>query len=207
VNATAPGEPAVRPGPLRRLYLWTMRQAQGRHAWASLGAVSFAESSFFPIPPDVMLLPMMLADRKRAFLMAGWCTIASVIGGIAGYAIGMFLFDSVGTWLVSLYGYEAKMEALRHQYAEYGAWIILIKGATPIPYKLITIASGIFHYPFGMFVLLSVITRSARFYILATLIYLFGDPIRDFVEKRLEWVMMTVAVAVVGGFVIAHYLL
>jgi len=207
VTDTAPGEPIVRPGPLRRLYMWTMRQAQGKHAWASLGVVSFAESSFFPIPPDVMLLPMMLADRKRAFLMAGWCTLASVIGGIAGYAIGMFLFDSVGAWLVSLYGYEQKMEALRHQYAEYGAWIILIKGATPIPYKLITIASGIFHYPFGMFVLLSVITRSARFYILATLIYLFGDPIREFVEKRLEWVMMTVAVAVIGGFVIAHYLL
>ncbi len=200
-------EPIASPGPLRRLYMWTMRQAQGRHAWASLGAVSFAESSFFPIPPDVMLLPMMLADRKRAFLLAGWCTLASVIGGIAGYAIGMFLFDSVGTWLVSLYGYEAKMEALRQQYAEYGAWIILIKGATPIPYKLITIASGIFHYPFGMFVLLSVITRAARFYILAVLIYLFGDPIREFVEKRLEWVMMAVAVAVVGGFVIAHYLL
>lgn len=192
---------------LRKLYDWTMRLAARPDALRALAVVSFAESSFFPIPPDVMLLPMMLADRKRAFLMAGWCTIASVIGGIAGYAIGMFLFDSVGTWLVSLYGYEAKMEALRHQYAEYGAWIILIKGATPIPYKLITIASGIFHYPFGMFVLLSVITRSARFYILATLIYLFGDPIRDFVEKRLEWVMMTVAVAVVGGFVIAHYLL
>ncbi|MEN3975418.1 YqaA family protein [Emcibacter sp. SYSU 3D8] len=205
---TAPQvEPVVRRGPLRRLYLWTMEQARGRHAWTSLGAVSFAESSFFPIPPDVMLLPMMLADRKRAFLLAGWCTLASVLGGMAGYAIGMFLFDSVGNWLVSLYGYEQKMEALRLQYAEYGAWIILIKGATPIPYKLITIASGIFHYPFGMFVLLSVITRSARFFLLAGLIYLFGDPIRDFIEKRLEWVMMTVVVAIVGGFVIAHYLL
>lgn len=197
----------ARPGPLRRLYLWTMRQAQGKHAWRSLAAVSFAESSFFPIPPDVMLLPMMLADRKRAFLLAGLCTVASVLGGIAGYAIGMFLFDSIGNWLVSLYGYEDKMEALRHQYAEYGAWIILIKGATPIPYKLITIASGIFHYPFAMFVLLSVITRAARFYILAVLIYLFGEPIRNFIEKRLEWVMMGVAVAVVAGFVIAHYLL
>jgi membrane protein YqaA with SNARE-associated domain len=200
-------ELVARPGPLRRLYLWTMRQAQGKHAWTSLGAVSFAESSFFPIPPDVMLLPMMLADRKRAFLMAGWCTLASVIGGIAGYAIGMFLFDSIGSWLVDLYGYQDKMEALRHQYAEYGAWIILIKGATPIPYKLITIASGIFHYPFAMFVLLSVITRAARFYILAILIYLFGEPIRNFIEKRLEWVMMGVAIAVVAGFVIAHYLL
>ncbi len=197
----------ARPGPLRRLYLWTMRQAQGKHAWRSLAAVSFAESSFFPIPPDVMLLPMMLADRKRVFLLAGLCTVASVLGGIVGYAIGMFLFDSIGNWLVSLYGYEAKMEALRHQYAEYGAWIILIKGATPIPYKLITIASGIFHYPFAMFVLLSVITRAARFYMLAVLIHLFGEPIRNFVEKRLEWVMMGVAVAVVAGFVIAHYLL
>jgi membrane protein YqaA with SNARE-associated domain len=193
--------------PLRRLYLWTMRQAQGRHAWASLGAVSFAESSFFPIPPDVMLLPMMLADRRRAFLLAGWCTIASVIGGMVGYAIGMFLFDSVGSWLVSLYGYEDKVEHLRQQYAEYGAWIILIKGATPIPYKLVTIASGIFHYPFAMFVLLSVITRAARFYMLAVLLYFFGERIRGFVEKRLEWVMLAVAIAVVGGFAVAHYLL
>ncbi len=104
-----------RRGPLRRLYLWTMRQAQGRHAWASLGAVSFAESSFFPIPPDVMLLPMMLADRRRAFVLAGWCTLASVLGGIVGYGIGMFLYDSVGAWLVSLYGYQDKVEALRHQ--------------------------------------------------------------------------------------------
>ncbi len=193
--------------PLRRLYAWTMRQAQGRHAWATLGAVSFAESSFFPIPPDVMLLPMMLADRKRALLLAGWCTIMSVLGGMVGYAIGMFLYDSIGVWLVSLYGYGEKMEELRQMYADVGAWIILIKGATPIPYKLVTIASGIFHYPFLTFVGLSIVTRAARFYILAILIYLFGDRIRDFIEKRLEWVMMAVLLAIVGGFVIAHYLL
>jgi membrane protein YqaA with SNARE-associated domain len=193
--------------PLRRLYAWTMRQAQGRHAWATLGAVSFAESSFFPIPPDVMLLPMMLADRKRALLLAGWCTLTSVLGGMVGYAIGMFLYDSIGAWLVSLYGYADKMEELRLMYAEVGAWIILIKGATPIPYKLVTIASGIFHYPFLTFVALSVVTRAARFYILAILIYLFGDRIRDFIEKRLEWVMMAVLLAIVAGFVIAHYLL
>jgi membrane protein YqaA with SNARE-associated domain len=192
---------------IRSLYDWVIRLAAHPRALWALAVVSFMESSFFPIPPDVMLLPMMLADRRRAFLLAGWCTLASVLGGIVGYGIGMFLYDSVGAWLVSLYGYQDKVEALRHQYAEYGAWIILIKGATPIPYKLVTIASGIFHYPFATFVLLSVITRAARFYVLAVLIYLFGDTIRDFVEKRLEWVMMTVAIAVVAGFVIAHYLL
>ena len=184
-----------------------MDAARSPNAERALFAVSFAESSFFPLPPDLMLGPMAAAAPERWVRYALTCTVASVLGGLLGYAIGMFLFDSVGAWLVDLYGYQDKMEALRRQYAEYGAWIILIKGATPIPYKLITIASGIFHYPFAMFVLLSVITRAARFYILAVLIYLFGEPIRNFVEKRLEWVMMGVAIAVVAGFVIAHYLL
>ena len=167
--------------------------------------MSFAESSFFPIPPDVMLIPMCLADRARAFLLAAWCTLTSVLGGIAGYAIGALLFNSLGQWLIGLYGYGDELNAFRTLYAEYGAWIILIKGMTPIPYKIITIASGFAGYDFAMFVLLSVITRGVRFTLVAGLIYVFGETIRAFVEKRLGFALL-IALGVVGaGFAIAHY--
>src|SRR5215475_9408357 len=148
----------VKRGFLRGLYYWTMANASGRHAWAALFAISFAESSFFPIAPDVMLLPMVLADRRRAFLLAAWCTLASVLGGMLGYAIGAFLYDSVGQWLISLYGYGERVEEFRAFYAEWGSWVILIKGVSPIPYKLVTIVSGFAGYSFPMFVLLSAIT-------------------------------------------------
>ncbi len=191
---------------LRGLYDWTMANASGRHAWAALFAISFAESSFFPIAPDVMLMPMVLADRKRAFLLAAWCTLASVLGGMFGYAIGAILYDSLGVWLIRVYGYGQSMEAFRESYAQWGAWIILIKGLTPIPYKLVTIASGFAGYNFPLFVLLSVITRGARFTIVAGLIYWFGEPIRHFVEKRLELVMLAVLGTIIAGVLIAKYL-
>src|SRR5712671_4404356 len=148
---------AEKRGVFRSLYDWTMANASGRYAWAALFAVSFAESSFFPIAPDVMLLPMVLADRKRAFLLAAWCTLASVLGGMLGYAIGALLFDSVGQWVISIYGYGDKIEQFRAFYAEWGAWLILIKGVSPIPYKLVTILSGFAGYSFAMFVVLSAI--------------------------------------------------
>jgi len=191
---------------MRTLYDWVMRHAAGPHAFWFLGAIAFAESSFFPIPPDVMLVPMALADRRRGLLLALWCTFASVVGGILGYAIGALLYDSVGQWLIGIYGYGSEMERFRALYAEYGSWIILIKGMTPIPYKLVTIASGFAGYNFPLFVILSVITRGARFSIVAGLIYWFGEPVREFIEKRLELVMLGLLAAVVGGFVIARYL-
>jgi membrane protein YqaA with SNARE-associated domain len=194
-----------RRGVMRGLYDWTMANASGRHAWAALFAVSFAESSFFPIAPDVMLIPMVLADRRRAFLLALWCTLASVIGGMLGYAIGALLYNSVGQWLISVYGYGNKLEAFRAAYAEWGSWIILIKGLTPIPYKIVTIASGFAGYNFGLFVLLSAITRGARFGIEAALLFRFGDPVRDFIEKRFNYAMLAVLAAIVAGFVIARY--
>jgi membrane protein YqaA with SNARE-associated domain len=196
---------AKKPGILRALYDWTMTNARGRHAWAALFAISFAESSFFPIAPDVMLMPMVLADRKRAFLLAAWCTAASVLGGIFGYAIGALLYDSVGLWVIGAYGYGESMETFRQAYAEWGAWIILLKGLTPIPYKLVTIASGFAGYNFPMFVLLSIVTRGARFMVVAGLIYWFGEPIRSFVEKRLELTMLVVLGTIVLGFLLAHY--
>jgi membrane protein YqaA with SNARE-associated domain len=191
---------AARPrSPLRRMYDWCVAAAGKRHALAMLTAVAFAESSFFPIPPDVMLVPMSLARPDRAFLLAAWCTVASVAGGVLGYAIGSLLYDSVGTWLIHLYGYGDKVEAFRAAYAQWGAWIILLKGLTPIPYKIVTITSGFAGYNFLLFVVLSVITRGARFFILAFLLHRYGDYARHIIEKRLAlWTSLFAAVLVIG---------
>jgi membrane protein YqaA with SNARE-associated domain len=184
-----------------------MANAKGRHAWAALFAISFAESSFFPIAPDVMLMPMVLADRKRAFLLAAWCTLASVLGGILGYAIGSWLYDSIGQWVIRAYGYGDKIEEFRAFYAEWGAWVILVKGALPIPYKLITIMSGFAGYNFGMFVILSTITRGLRFGAEAALLYRFGAPIQEFIEKRLELAMLLIVGTIIAGLIMAKYVI
>src|SRR3984893_13204045 len=191
---------AEKRGLFRSLYDWTMANATGRYAWAALFAVSFAESSFFPIAPDVMLLPMVLADRKRAFLLAGWCTLASVLGGMLGYAIGALLYDSLGQWLIRAYGYGQSLETFRAAYAEWGAWIILIKGLTPIPYKLVTIASGFAGYNLFWFTVLSIITRGIRFYLVATILYFWGEPAREFIERRLGLIMSLFLVIFIAGF-------
>src|SRR5712664_2443281 len=190
---------------LRRIYDWCIDAADKPYALWILAAVSFAESSFFPVPPDIMLLPMSLAQPKRAWWFAAVCTIASVAGGVLGYAIGAVLYDSLGHWLITLYGLTDKVETFRALYAEWGAWIILVKGLTPIPYKLVTIASGFAGYNFAMFVILSAITRGARFTIVAGLVYWFGEPIRAFVEKRLELTMFIVLGTIVAGFLLARY--
>jgi membrane protein YqaA with SNARE-associated domain len=185
---------------LRRLYDWVVEQAAKPWATKAVAAIAFAESSFFPIPPDVMLVPMCLAKPKRAFFYAGVCTIASVVGGLVGYAIGALLYDTAGQFLIKLYGYGDKVDAFRAAYAEWGAWIILIKGATPIPYKLVTIASGFAGYNLFWFTVLSIITRGARFYMLAVLLYYWGEPAREFIEKRLGLVLFASVVIIVGGF-------
>jgi len=192
---------------LRRLYDWMMRLAAGPKALPALAAVSFAESSFFPIPPDAMLLPMVLARPERAWRIAMVATIASVLGGIAGYAIGYYLFQTVGRSIIEAYGYEEEFDAFRLTYAEWGLWIILIKGLTPIPYKLVTIASGAAAFNFPLFVLASILTRGARFFLVAGLLRWFGPPIREFVERRLTLVTTVFVVAIVGGFVAVKYLL
>ncbi len=192
---------------LRRLYNWTMEFAGHRHATRALATVSFTESSFFPIPPDVLLIPMVLANREKAWYYATVCTISSVIGGIFGYLIGWLLYDSVGLWLMNLYGYGTQVEAFRQAYAEWGTWIILIKGLTPIPYKIVTITSGFAGYDLFWFILLSIITRAARFFLVAALLYQYGEPVRGFIEKRLELVTAGIAVIFVGGFVIARYVI
>jgi membrane protein YqaA with SNARE-associated domain len=191
----------------KRLYDWTIGMAESPRAPQALAAVSFAESSFFPVPPDVMLVPMTMAQPRKAWTYAAICTVASVVGGIVGYLIGALLYDTVGAWLIRLYGYGDKMDAFRTLYQQHGHWIILIKGFTPIPFKLITIASGLAGYDFLMFVLLSLITRGARFFLVAGVMNRFGGPIRRFVETHLTLVGIVTVIAIVGGFVVAKYLL
>src|SRR5712691_550003 len=186
---------------LRRLYDWCLNAAGKPHATWTLGAISFAESSFFPVPPDVMLIPMSLARPDRAWFYATVCTVTSVAGGVLGYLIGALLYDSVGLWVIKLYGLGDKVEAFRASYAYWGTWIILIKGVTPIPYKLVTIASGFAGYNLPMFVVLSVIARGMRFYLLAFLLSRYGDVARDIIERRLGfWFTVSVAVLLVGIF-------
>lgn len=191
---------------LRNLYNWTMRLAAHRRALPALAAISFAESSFFPIPPDVMLVPMVLADRRRAFAIALTCTAASVIGGLLGYAIGYYLLETVGAWVIEAYGLQAAFEQLRDDFSTYGLWIILIKGLTPIPYKLVTISSGAFHFDLFTFIWASLVTRGARFSLEAALLWKFGEPIRDFIDRRLNVLTWLFLIALVGGFVVVKYL-
>ena len=192
---------------LRRLYDWCIGAAHKPHAMWIMGAVSFAESSFFPVPPDVMLIPMALARPERAYVMAAWCTATSVAGGILGYAIGALLYDSVGGWLIQLYGYGDKVETFRAAYAQWGAWIILLKGLTPIPYKIVTITSGFAGYNLALFIVFSIIARAGRFFLLAFLLHRYGERARHIIEKRLGlWVLLGAAVVVIG-IVIAVYLI
>jgi membrane protein YqaA with SNARE-associated domain len=190
---------------LRRLYQWCIDAAGKPHAAWALGAVSFTESSFFPIPPDTMLVPMALARPDKAYYYAAVCTLASVLGGMLGYVIGAFLYDSVGLWLISLYGYGDKVEAFREAYAKWGSLIILIKGVTPIPYKIVTITSGFAGYNFFLFVLFSIITRGARFYLSAFLLSRYGPQVRETIEKRLGFWFTVFLVVLIGGVVLAVY--
>jgi membrane protein YqaA with SNARE-associated domain len=192
---------------LRRLYDWCIDAAHKPHAMWTMGAISFAESSFFPVPPDVMLIPMALARPERAYFMAAWCTAASVLGGLVGYAIGALLYDSVGAWLMQLYGYTDKVEGFRAAYAEWGALIILLKGLTPIPYKVVTITSGFAGYNLALFILFSIIARAGRLFMLAFLLHRYGEQARVIIEKRLGlWVTLGAAVVVIG-LVAAVYLI
>lgn len=191
---------------LRNLYDWVIRMSEHPRALWALSGVSFAESSFFPIPPDVMLIPMIIAQRAKAWLIAGVCTISSVLGGFLGYAIGFFLFETAGKWVIDAYGLQSGFAEYQEQFNKWGLWIILIKGMTPIPYKLVTIASGAAHFDLLVFGLASVATRGARFYLVATLLYFFGEPIRQFIEKRLTLVTTAAIVLIVSGFVAVAYL-
>ncbi len=185
---------------IKRLYRWTLSLADSPRAPWALGAIAFAESSFFPLPPDLILVPMSLARPKRAWFYAGLCTIASVLGGILGYLIGSALYESVGRPLIHLYGYDQKALVLRSCYDSYGWLIILIKGLTPIPFKLVTIVSGFAGYNIVLFVALSLLTRGARFYILAGVLHRFGDPIRAALDRHFATFMALILATIVFGF-------
>jgi membrane protein YqaA with SNARE-associated domain len=190
---------------LRKLYDWVMGLARHKHATKALAAVSFAESSFFPIPPDVMLAPMVVTRPDRAYFYAMVCTVASVLGGLLGYAIGHFL-EPAGMWLLAVMGKADTFEASKALFQQHGAWVILIKGLTPIPYKLITIAAGIFAFNLPLFILLSVITRAARFFLVAFVVKTFGPAMLEVVEKRLAlWTFLFVAV-LVGTIVAVRFI-
>lgn len=191
----------------RKLYDWTMKQAAGKHAEPALAVVSFAESSFFPIPPDVMLVPMVLARPERAWWIASVCTAASVIGGFLGYAIGFFLFATLGKMIIDFYHLQDGFIAYQSMFEEYGLWIILIKGLTPIPYKLITIASGVFKFDFLVFTLASIATRGVRFFGVSALLWKYGAPIRKFIDERLNLLGFGFLGLLIGGFAVVRFAL
>jgi membrane protein YqaA with SNARE-associated domain len=190
---------------LRKLYDWVMGLSGSRHAPTALFAVSFSESSFFPVPPDVMLAPMVLKNPDKAWFYASVCTLASVLGGILGYAIGFFLQD-FGVWLMSATGHAGGLTEFKCWYDRYGVWVILAKGLTPIPYKLVTIASGLAQFSFGMFILASVITRGARFFLVAWVVKAFGPAMLPVIERRLALFAGLAIALVVGGLLASHYL-
>lgn len=192
---------------LHRLYSWTMGLSAHPHALWVLAFIAFVESSFFPIPPDVLLIPMVLAARDRAWWIATVCTAASVLGGMAGYGIGYFLFEEIGQPLLDFYGYQEKFTEFSQLYNDWGWWIVFGAGLTPFPYKVITIASGVTALDPATFGVASVLSRGARFFLLAALLWHFGPPIRRFVEANLPMLAWAFFALLLGGFLVARYLL
>jgi membrane protein YqaA with SNARE-associated domain len=186
---------------LRRLYDWTVAQARAPYAIWVLAAVAFVESSFFPIPPDVLMIPMIIAAPHRAFVIALVATVASVLGGLFGYFIGYALYETIGLAILGFYGKAEYFAQFASSYNEWGAWAVLIAGVTPFPYKVITIASGVTQLSLPVFIAASIIARALRFFLVAVLLWKFGAPIRDFIERRLGLVFIVFCVLLVGGFV------
>jgi len=191
---------------LHRLYARVLALAASPNAAWWLAMIAFAESSFFPIPPDVLLVPMALAKPRSAWRFAAICTVASVIGGAVGYLIGFAVFDQVARPILNLYGYGSSYAAFQAAFREYGVQIILVKGLTPIPYKIVTIAAGAAQFSFWLFMGASLLTRGARFFLVATLLHFFGDTVREFIDRRLTLVTSAMAVAIVGGFFVVEKL-
>lgn len=191
---------------LKALYDWTMRRAASERAPVALGGVAFAESSFFPIPPDVMLIPMVIARPKQAWWYATITTVASVVGGLFGYAIGYYLYQSVGLPILQFYGKESALDTFNAFVHDYGALGVFIAGMTPIPYKVATIAAGVAKMDVFAFVAASILARATRFYLVAGLLYFFGETIREFIEKRLTLVTTVFVVLLVGGFIALKFI-
>lgn len=191
---------------IRRLYDWTLSLAAGPRAPTALGSVSFVESSFFPIPPDILLIPMVIARREKAWWYALLCTLTSVLGGILGYLIGMFLFEQVAEPILTFYGKMDKFDEFSAVFNHWGWWFVFIAGLTPFPYKVITIASGVAGLSLPIFIVASIVSRGLRFFIVAGLLYFFGPPIKEFIEKRLGLMFTLFVVLLVGGFIVLRYI-
>jgi membrane protein YqaA with SNARE-associated domain len=191
---------------IRALYNWTIRLAEHPHAMWALAFVAFIESSVFPIPPDILMIPMILAAPRRAFLIAAVATISSVLGGLFGYWIGAALFEQVGLPVLEFYGKTENFDTFRQTYNDWGAWAVLIAGVTPFPYKVVTILSGSTGLNLTVFMLASVLARGLRFFVVATLLWKFGAPIRDFIERRLGAIFTLLIVLLLGGFVLLRYI-
>ncbi len=191
---------------LRRLYDWTMAQAEHRNALWILAVVAFVESSVFPIPPDVLLIPMIIAAPHRAWLIAGVATLASVLGGMLGYGIGFFFYESLGQPILEAMGKADSMAEFNEKFNNVGFWAVLTAGVTPFPYKVITIMSGWTAMPLGTFIVTSIIARALRFFIVAALLRQFGSPIRDFIERRLGLVFIAFVAILLGGFLLVKYI-
>jgi membrane protein YqaA with SNARE-associated domain len=189
------------------MYNWMMRASRSKYALYVLAVISFVESSFFPIPPDILLIPMVLAARQKAWLIAGVCTIASVIGGWFGYAIGMFLYDVVALPILEFYGYVAKFDEFRQYYNDWGAWIVFGAGITPFPYKVITIASGVTGLDIWTFSIASILARGFRFFLIAALLWKYGKKMEDFIVKNIGWLSILFFMLLFGGFVLVKYVL
>ena len=194
------------PPMLRRLYDWTLAQAQSKHALWVLAFVAFIESSVFPIPPDVLMIPMILAAPKRAWIIASVALISSVLGGLAGYAIGALAWESLGEPILSALGKADSMAEFSTRFNDLGFWAVLTAGVTPFPYKVITIMSGWTGMPLGTFLATSILARGLRFFIVAALLRAYGEPVRHFIEKRLGLVFTAFVVVLLGGFFLLRYL-
>lgn len=191
---------------IRSLYDRTMRLAGHRHAMPALAVVSFVESSFFPIPPDALMIPMILARPSRAWLVALVALVASVLGGLLGYAIGAFAFNEIGQPILASLGKADAMAEFSTRFNDFGFWAVLIAGVTPFPYKVITIMSGWTGMPIATFVLTSILARGLRFFIVAGLLWKFGAPVRDFIERRLGLLFTLFIGLLLGGFLLVRYL-
>lgn len=185
---------------VKATYDYMLNLASRRNAMYFLFAVAFIESSFFPIPPDVMLIPMVLAAPAKAWRIAGIATAASVLGGAFGYAIGVFFFDLIARPILTFYGYMHQFDVFKDYYHEWGAWIVFGAGITPFPYKVITIASGVVHLDFAVFMLASVVARGMRFYLVAWLLKKYGEPMKDYIEKNLGMLSVLFLLLLLGGF-------
>lgn len=192
---------------IKRLYDWVLHWAETPYGIPALFILAFAESSFFPVPPDVLLIALAISIPSRSFKFASVCAAGSVLGGILGYGIGLYGYETVGRPIVDFYHGQEVMDKVKLWYDQYGFWGILIAAITPIPYKVFTIASGVFSFDFWMFITASIIGRSARFFVVAGLIWKFGPAIRDFIDKYFNLLMWAFMILLIGGFVLVKYVL